>query len=169
MTAKVSVLHDYKMGKSFTLNLQTVGLTSYFVCGGGREGEIGSFSLGYSLVLLTTQKVPQLIPKSSVGCQPHSRQGSAGITHCSQGELTRLRGRARLMLGRQQFSPDPPKESNDRDGRKVALMETQVTVHPENSCRTLRLSKALRSRSSAFPLLVILALSLTTSMITNVT
>lgn len=30
MTAKLSVLHDYEMGKSFSLNRQAVGLTSFF-------------------------------------------------------------------------------------------------------------------------------------------
>lgn len=34
--AKLSVLYDYKMSKSFSLNMQAVGLTSYF--GGGGRG-----------------------------------------------------------------------------------------------------------------------------------
>lgn len=46
-----------------------------------------------------TLEVPQLLPRGFTGCQPHSRQGSAGITNCSQGEFTRLLKHTWLMLG----------------------------------------------------------------------
>lgn len=97
-----------------------------------------SFSLGSSLVLPMIQKVPQLLPRGSAGPQHQSRQGSAGLSKCSRNGLTRPLGHAWLMLGFE-IKPWPPSSYSRiirRDGREMALMDTQVPVLP-NSCGTL--------------------------------